>query len=222
VTANYALPDTVAVDFALHQLMRCDGSRRKASAVKGNTVYWAPTSQLRRGKAYNKGRHLRMKVRKGAQIPAELLDLADRLLRLELTIGGRYFRDLERTGASWLNIGQRELEQEHLQFFGQLNAVCEVENMERDDIIQTIMGVNGISESRARSAFRMYADIRRHGSETVQAETPKSTFYRNYGYLKAAGFTDAHIKTAHEIPFQRVRLVIASPVSSWESIRLAA
>lgn len=222
VTANYALPDTVAVDFALAQLMRSDGSRRKASTQKGNTVYWAPTSQLRRGKAYNKGRHLRMKVKRGAIIGPDVLALADRLLRLELTLGGRYCRELERAGRSWLTLTAAELSKEHAEFFGQLNAVCEVEDMERDDIIQTIARANGISESRARSAFRQYADMRRSGFEAVKAETTKPTFYRNNKYLTVAGFTVAHLKTAHEVPFKRVQLLIASPVSSWDELRAAA
>lgn len=222
VTANYALPDTVAVDFALQQLMRSDGSRRKASNTKGNTVYWAPTSQERRGKAYNKGRHLRMKARLGAAFTDDTLDLADRLLRLELTLGGRYFRNMEGRSESWQALDEAELIREHLKFFGQLNTVCEVEKMEREQLMETLMKVNGITEGRARSAFRMYADIRRHGAKTVQAETPKSTYYRNCGYLKAVGFTEAHINSAHEVPFERVRLLIASPVSSWEEVRRAA
>lgn len=222
VTANYALPDGLAVDFALHQLMRSDGTRRKASNRTGNTVYWAPTSPLRRGKAYNKGRHLRMKAKKGAQIPEELLALADRLLRLELTLGGRYFRDMERAGRDWSTITGKELAAEHVRFFEQLNAVCEVEDMEREQIIEALMQVNGITEARARSAYRMYADIRRSGAIAIQAETPRATWYRNWGYLRAAGFTDAHLKGAHEVPFRRVKILVASPVASWDAVRLAA
>lgn len=222
VTANYVMPDSAAVDFALHQLMRSDGTRRKASNRSGNTVYWGATSKLRKGKAYNKGRHLRMKARKGFPVDDETLRLADRLLRLELTLANKYFKDRTEQGLVWSDLTEADLALEHRTFFEQLNVVCEVESMEREDIIQTIMERNGITEARARAAYKTYVECRRCGSNSVQLITAKATWYRHMKYLNKAGVTVAHIKTAHELPFRRVQLIVAAPVASWNDVRMAA
>ena len=118
ITGNYALPDHGSVKQALRALLNSDGVRRKASsnAKGGDSVYWAPTSDLSKGKAYHKGPHLRMLARRREDFPvtAEQLDLSDRILRLEHTRGARWFR---RLGMPWQQLTVELLEGLFLQFF---------------------------------------------------------------------------------------------------------
>ncbi len=67
ITGNYALPDSQSVKQALRQLSISEGGRRKASNDHrgGDSVYWNPSSDLTKGKAYHKGPQLRRLVRMG-------------------------------------------------------------------------------------------------------------------------------------------------------------
>ena len=222
VTENYALPDAAAVDVALSQLMVSDTARRKASTRTGNTVYWSPTSDRRKGKAYAKGRHLRYMVRKkGLDIAPYLLVLADRLLRLELSLCARWCRELEASGRNWWELSEGDLSAEHSAFFGALNLSCEVAEMDGASAVAQIMRANGITEGRARAAYMLYCQIRMAGVEASRDVTSRATWFRNMRYLRVAGFTDAHIRAVNVVPFPRVRLDIGRPVRSWGELQAA-
>jgi hypothetical protein len=222
VTENYVLPDEAAVDVALSQLMVSDTARRKASTRTGNTVYWSPSSDRRKGKAYSKGRHLRFMVRKkGLDISPVLLAASSRLLRLELSLCARWCRELEAGRVEWWKLDQAALSKEHSEFFGALNLSCEVAEMGTSEAVASIARASGISEARARAAFYMYTLIRAQGVEAARAVTSRATWFRNMSYLRAAGFTDAHIRSVNVLPFPRVRLDIARCVQSWAELLAA-
>jgi hypothetical protein len=219
VTENYALPDQAAVDVALSQLMVSDTARRKASVRTGNTVYWSPSSDRRRGKAYSKGRHLLYLARKRSlPVSADDLALSSRLLRLELSLCGRWCRELS---GPWWALSVDRLTAEHRDFFQSLNLGCEVADMGVAEAVAEIMRCNGVTESWARSVFMTYCAIRQHGFEAARDASSRATWYRHLACLRAAGYTDAHMRAVNVLPFPRVRLVLAEPVRSWHELRAA-
>ena len=223
VTRNFLLPGLAEVGLALRQLVQADAGRRKASHGKGgDTVYWNPASDLIRGKAYAKGPHVRQMVRRGRVDLAEAdLGLVDRLLRLELTLGARWFRRLADAGGSWCDVGER-LAGEFERFFGPLVGGVEVSGMSRDEIVGRIVAANGIGEGRALSAYHCLLTIRAHGWESARASCSRASWFRWVGYLRRAGITEVELRTAQVIELRRVRVVLGEPVGSWQELRRAA
>lgn len=234
ITGNYALPDSAMVKTALRSLMGTDSARRKATSGKGcgDTVLWSPSSDVQAGKAYHKGPQLRYLVKK-AQIVLddELLQLADKLLRLELKLGSRFFRHIQerRTnkffGRHWTTFQESELAELHQQFFGPLCDGVEVKDMGRLELITRIAEMNAITPGRARAAYKTYSDIKDYGLDEVKASMPERTFYLHKKYLHGAGFTDADLckfLPGNVVQFRPVRIVVAQPVTCWDDLRRAA
>lgn len=234
ITGNYALPDAAMVKTALRSLMGTDSARRKATSGKGcgDTVLWSPSSDVQMGKAYHKGPQLRHLVKK-AQIALsdDLLQLADKLLRLELKLGSRFFRHMQerRTnkfhGRHWTTFQESELAGLHHDFFQPLCDGVEVRDMGRLEIIERIATCNDITPGRARAAYHTLSEIRENGLDEVKASMPERTYYLHRKYLKGAGFTDADLSKflpGNVVQFRPVRIVVASPVASWEELRRAA
>lgn len=225
ITGNYLLPDAESVKSALRMLLNTDASRRKASSAKrgGDTVMWNPTSDLSKGKAYHKGPQLSFLCRKHElEVTAEQMDMANRLLRLEHTRAARWFRRLEEAGQSWLDLNPKALGALYGEFFGRLVEGVEVNEMNREQIVQLIMNANEITEGRAEAAFTTYRNIKADGFEVVKGYMHRSTFSRHLQYLRAAGITDANLYNANVIPLRPVRIVLAQPVASWDDCRRVA
>lgn len=225
ITGNFVLPDASTVKQALRQLCLADGGRRKATNDKrgGDSVYWNPTSDLAKGKAYHKGPHLAHLARKGLiNISDDLIALADRLLRLEHTRGARWFRRLELSGRHWYSLSQSDLEGLFTEFFERVVGGVEVKDMERHDLVARIAQCNGISEGRATAAFTTYRNIRADGFEVVKSYMPARTWYLHLKYLRAAGISDADLQQGNVVQFRPVRIVLAQPVTCWDDIRRAA
>lgn len=226
VTSNYALPDAASVKVALQELMLSSGARRRPSSHRsgGDTVYWNPTSDLSKGKAYHKGPQVLALLKRGKlQTLPDEIDLLDRVLRLEHTRGSRWFRRLAEQGRAWQDLTPEELIQLHTEFFEPLvGQGIEVKNMERMDIVKAIVKANHCTENQALAAFNTYRSIRDSGFESIKESMARPTFYRHMKLLKIAGFTDAHLHKAHVIPFPRVRFTLANPVTCWDDIRRAA
>jgi len=234
LTGNYALPDFSMVKTALRSLLGTDSARRKATSAKngGDTVQWSYSSDVQAGKAYHKGPHLRYLVKKGVlSLSEDLLALADRLLRLELKLGSRFFRHAkERStnrfhGRHWTTFTPVELAGLHHDFFQPLCDGVEVKDMGRVETISKIADMNGITQGRALAAFKTFNDIREHGLDEVQASMPRRTFYLHKKYLKQAGFTDADLSKflpGNVVQFRPVRIVLAQPVTCWDDLRRAA
>jgi len=225
ITGNYALPDAASVKQALRQLTLADGGRRKATntAKGGDTVYWNPSSDLAKGKAYHKGPQMSYLRKKGnLEVSQEFIDLADRILRLEHTRGARWFRRLAESGRAWYDLSYQDLEQLFIDFFGRLVDGVEVKEMERYELVALIAKSNEISRGRAEAAFATYRNIRADGFEVVKDYMPKRTWYRHLKYLRRAGISDADLQQGNVVQFRPVRIVLALPVTSWEQIRRVA
>lgn len=232
ITGNYALPDAPMVKTALRTLLQTDGARRKATSSKngGDTVLWSPTSDRFAGKAYHKGPHLRhLQKNEQIELDEERLALADRLLRLELKVGSRFFREIQNSkrhptfaGRHWQTFTPVELAALHREFFGPLVDGVEVRNMGRLESVELIAAANGISQGRARAAYGTYRAIKDSGLDEVKASMAERTFYLHKKYLVAAGFSEADLCAGNVIQFKPVRIVLAQPVSSWDELRRAA
>lgn len=225
VTANYALPDAASVKHALTQLLVTAGARRRPSSKKGgDTVYWNFSSDLSKGKAYHKGPQvLHLWKKNKVEVDQEQIDLLNRVIRLEHTRGARWFRRLEEAGRRWQDLTQEQLIELHTEFFQPLiGEGIEMKNMEREQIVQTIIQANDCTESQARAAFNTYKNVRQDGFEVTRQSMSKATFYRHQRLLRIAGISDQHLRDAIVVPFPRVRFVLAQPVSCWEDIRRAA
>lgn len=231
VTANYALPDSSAVKTALSQLLVSDGARRRAGSGKrsGDSVYWSPSSDLNKGKAYHKGpqvAHLIKKQKIGPmayELTPDHLELLGRVLRLEHTRGSRWFRRLEESGVRWQDLTEQQLIQLHTEFFSPLLASgIEVKQMEKPEIVRTIMLANKCTERQALAAYSTYRNCREDGFTHTKDSMTERTFYLHQKLLRVAGISDMHLRTAKLIPFPRVRFDVAKPVASWEEIRRAA
>jgi II/X family phage/plasmid replication protein len=228
ITGNYALPDGGAVKQALRQLLNTDGVRRKASSSSsgGDTVYWCPTSDISKGKAYHKGAHLVTQMRRGKLTeadltPDQLLD-ADKLLRLEHTRAARWFRRFEQAGGKWWELTAQALQYLYLEFFGPLLGGLEVKNMGREHIVKTIEVAAECSHQQALQAFATYRNIKADGYEETKASMARRTWCRHIKILRAAGFSDGQLCAGNVIPFQAVKVLLAVPVASWAELRAAA
>jgi len=231
ITANYALPDSSTVRAALAQMLISDGARRRAGSGKsaGDTVYWNPSSDLTKGKAYHKGPQVQQLVKKNklgataSPLEPEHFELMHQLIRLEHTRGSRWFRRLEENGQRWQDLTTDNLIQLHTDFFTPLLAHgIEVKNMERPQIIQAIMSANACTENQAKAAFTTYRNCREDGFTQTKDGMVSRTFYLHQKLLRNAGISDMHLRTARLIPFPRVRFDLAKPVSCWDDIRRAA
>lgn len=225
ITGNYILPDASSVKQALRQLSLADGGRRRATtkARGGDSVYWNPSSDLVKGKAYHKGPQMAYLRRKGSlDVSDDLLKLGDRLLRLEHTRAARFFRELRKTGANWWELTKEQLSGYFMEFFGPVTGGVEVREMERTDLVKRIQEENGISEGRATAAFSTYRNIRADGFEVVRDYMAKATWFLHLKYLKAAGISASDLQQGNVVQFRPVRIVLAQPVSCWDDVRRAA
>jgi len=225
ITGNYALPDSASVKQALRQLSISEGGRRKASNDHrgGDSVYWNPTSDLTKGKAYHKGPQLRRLVRMGKlALDEAYLALADRLLRFEHTRGARWFRRLQEQGQCWYDLTCQQLIGFFMEFFGRLVDGVEVKDMQRHELVQKIKETNGCTSSQAEAAFATYRNIRADGFDIAKGFISRATLYRHLKMLRAAGISDADLVSGNVVQFRPVRVVLAQPVASWDELRRAA
>lgn len=225
ITGNYALPDAASVKQALRQLSISEGGRRKASNDHrgGDTVYWNPSSDLVKGKAYHKGPQLRRLVRMGVVMLDEAyLALADRLLRFEHTRGARWFRRLAESGTCWYDLTCRQLVDFFTEFFGRLVDGVEVKDMERHELVAKIKRANECSQQRAEAAFATYRNIRADGFDVAKGFISRATWYRHLAMLRKVGISDSDLVSGNVVQFRPVRVVLAQAVGSWDELRRAA
>jgi II/X family phage/plasmid replication protein len=222
VTANYDMGNSAQVKQALRLLLNTDAPRRKSNSDTkgGDTVYWNPTSDLQRGKAYHKGAHLRYQVKRGnLLVDDETLELADCLLRLELTLGARWFRRYE-DRQDWHTLTEYELTEAHHNFFNALiGSGVEVANM--DNLLLELEKV-APSKGRAKGALHTWAVIKSVGYMQTKESMPKATWDAHLRYLRAAGISNADLCAGTVLPFRRQQLVLREPVTAWTQIRMAA
>lgn len=225
VTGNYALPDAQSVKQALRQLSISEGGRRKASNDNrgGDSVYWNPSSDLTKGKAYHKGPQLRRLVRMGKlELDESYLALADRLLRFEHTRGARWFRRLAEQGMCWYDLTCQQLIGFFTEFFGRLVDGVEVKDMERYELVKMIGESNQCTESQAEAAFATYRNIRADGFDVAKGFISRATWYRHLAMLRKVGISDADLVSGNVVQFRPVRIVLAQAVTCWDDLRRVA
>lgn len=223
VTLNYFLSSLADVRIALRELRSVEGGRYRVSQQADDTVYWSHLSRLRAGKAYAKGPHLKYLMSKpghtGRMYTEKEIELADRLLRLELRLGSQWWR--ERAGCPWWWMTWDKLSTQHNEFFGRM--VGEGIDMGSVDFVEKCEKAAvevGLTEGQGRSAARTWAVISSTGWESARASMPKATWYRHLKIIRATGLGDADISAGRVVSLRRQ--VIMSPVASWEDLRLAS
>lgn len=223
-THNYALQSHAQVKHALRELLKGDSVRQKATRLKGDSVYWGKDSDFIGGKAYDKGSQLALMVKRNKSRAApEHIELASRLLRLELTLKARWFRQYTEKNygdtAAWLDITPDQLMALHTKFFGQFIGDTEVTDM--TDLLRRLEFV-APTKGRALAAHRTWALIRAIGYEATKSSMPERTFMLHQKYLKDAGLSAADLQASNIIPFRRDCIRLAAPVTSWEELKRAA
>jgi II/X family phage/plasmid replication protein len=219
VTFNYRMQSLQQVRQALREFRKGDGTRQKASVPKGDTVVWGQGSDLISGKAYAKGpqlRYLQKRRKDGFEVADDTLDLADSLLRLELSLRSRWFRRLK---TNWFDLTTEQLTKFHADYFGKFIGKIEVTDM--GTLLQELEKVTP-TKGRALAAHRTWALIKSIGYETTKESMPKTTWFAHVAYLRAAGVSQADLMTGNVIPFRRDTISLGQAVTSWEELRRAA
>jgi II/X family phage/plasmid replication protein len=221
VTANYDMGSSAQVKQSLRLLLATDAPRRRTNSDKrgGDTVYWNPSSDLKCGKAYDKGAHLRYQLKKGnIQVGDDILQLGENLLRLELKLGSRWFRRLEK---DWRTLSYDDLATEHYNFFSSLIGGADVEVSDMGTLLIELERV-APSKGQALAAHRTWALMKSIGYTQTKESMPRATFARHCQSLRAAGISSADLCAGVIIPFRRRSLVLGQPVTAWDQIRRAA
>lgn len=219
ITANYLLPSLAGVRVALSELRNVEGGRYRVSQQAGDTVYWSHLSRHRAGKAYSKGPHLRHLLKQstytGCRYTDSDLDLADRLLRLELRLGSKWFYQLP---IPWYRLSWDNLKEQHDEYFLRMVGVEGLEGVDMGFLDQFIKVAK--TPAQGRGAARSWALVQAMGWQAARDMIPKSTWYLHQKIWKAAGLGDADISAGRVVSLRRP--LIMHPVSSWDDLRRAA
>jgi len=219
VTANLCLADLPQVKESLTVLRGTEGGRYKVSSQSGDSVYWGSKSKHRKGKAYAKGPHLRHLMKQkgysGRRYTEQEIAVADRLLRLELTLGREWFARNEH----WQATTPGRLADEWESYFGRMLGSAEISDMARD-IEERIKAV-AKTEGEAKAAYRCWLVIKERGWTQAKEMHTNNTWYRHLRVLRRAGLGDADISIGEVVPFRRVQLR-AALVRSWPELQRAA
>ena len=216
VTENLLLGSLTEVRDSLRILRDCEGGRYRVSQQAGDTVYWSQKSKLRKGKAYAKGPHLAhlmsRKTYTGRPYSKNDIEIASRLLRLELTLGREFWNrhDWKATTAEQLN------EQWH-DYFDRMIGSAEMKN---DADLKTRVMASAPTEGKGKAAYGCWLLIQSEGWERARESFPKPTWYRHIKILRAAGLGDADISAGNVVPFRR-KVLEAQAVTSWHQLKSA-
>ena len=219
VTASVAFPDLSEVRQGLSVLRGTEGGRYRVSQKAGDTVYHGGRSKLRRGKAYAKGPHLEYAQKQPGYSgriysDAEIAD-ANKLMRLEVTLGREWFR---RVG-EWHAVTPERLVQEWESFYGRMLGGVEVMESNIVERVHAVaIGDDGKPKPRqAIAALACWHIIQQMGWERAKAMHSKSAWYRHLQLLHAAGLGDADISQGNVVVLRRVQLH-AARVDSWAEL----
>ncbi len=217
VTQNYDLWTLANVRVALSTLRGTEGGRYRVSQQSGDTVYWSHLSALRSGKAYAKGPHLTYLMKKkgytGYQYSAKEIESANRLLRLELSLKGQWFRE-NRSGKPWYRLTENDLTREHDTFFMRMIGDGEIE-MSSLQFIEKCENV-APTPGQGRAAARTWTVIQAAGWQAARESMPSRTWYRHLKILKDAGLSDCDLSHGRVVGLRRS--VELRPVSSWHHL----
>lgn len=213
VTGNLLLGSLADVRIALSILRGVEGGRYRVSATEGDTVYWSNASKLRKGKAYAKGPHLRKlpdkKTYTGRRYNEDELSFAERLLRLELTLGREWF-----ARNPWQEVTAKTLTDEWNEYFGRMIGGAEIVE---DTDLRTRIVTAAETESRGKAAYGCWLMIQSEGWERAREAFSKTTWYRHLEIIRKAGLSDADISAGRVVQLRR-RIIEAQLVNSWADV----
>lgn len=212
-TYNYEFGSAAEVRQALAYLAQFDGGRYKADTRRGETIYWSPGSTMRSGKAYHKGPHLRYQIGKSQATAAPWqVELADRLLRLELQLGSAWWN--RRRKEPGFNQWRVDLDAEYRNYWAGLIGSVEVTEMNDLDMFKRVAPTEG----QALAAYRTWCLIKAVGHREAMSSMPKATWYRHKKIFTDAGLSWGDLATGQVVQFRRRALVLEQPVQSWDEL----
>lgn len=216
-THNYDLGGGAEVQEVLGILRVAERRGYKPDYYK-SSVYWGMGSSLMTMKAYHKGPHLEYQHRK-QQATATLEEIFDaqRLLRLELSLKGQYWR--ERAAKPWYQHTETDLDLIHDKYFSQVIGSIEVSQMDYDIKHKIIQAAP--TPGRGESAFRTWMLIRQIGYELTKQSMNAYTFRNHLIIMKTAGLSEADLRAGVVIPLRRKPVILGNPVKSWNELRAA-
>lgn len=220
VTQNYDLKEAAIVRQALLYLKQSEGGHYQTS-TSSETIYWNQRSRLRSGKAYHKGPHLRKQVKAlQAQATTDRLDLSDRLLRLELRLGGQFWR--ERSSKKWYEFSESDWIEQHEGYFRNLVGNLRVKDMSENSLYKAVIDAAS-TKGRGQGAWKTYLMIKNEGMRQAREKTSKGSWYNHLKILHAAGFSLAQLQSPTVVPIVRHRIIeLGNPVRSWQELEQRA
>ena len=225
VTQNLALASLPEVRSALEILAQCEGGRYRRDQRDGLSVYWSQRSKLRKGKAYAKGPHLLYLMKKkaseytGRVYSLEEIALANKILRLELTLGSKFFiRQAEEHQTPWHQLTKAHLTQEWHSYFDRMIGGTEImcDNDLKDRIFKAAP-----TEGQAKAAYGCWTLIKTEGFERAQEMQTRRTWYRNLSNLRNAGLSDSDFSTGQIVMLRR-KVMELQAVDNWHQLRTVA
>lgn len=223
VTCNYDLGSLTAVREALMALRHAEGGRYQLR-TEAESVYWSVRSRRRSGKGYAKGPHLRYLQKKGlVELSEDELDLADRLLRLEMKLGSQFWSESEKNGFRWFDYTAADLMRLHYEYFAPLVGSAEVTEMtDMESKLYKAAESLGYRPGDGKGAFRHYCLVMTIGHDQAKASCQKSAYYRYRKIMLTAGISWADIQAKKILPFRRKPILLGEPVRSFDEMRRSA
>lgn len=219
VTQNILLDSLTHVREALRILRGTEGGRYRVKQTSGDTVYWNSSSKIKKSKAYAKGPHLQYLMNKkdynGYQYTSEEIELANRLLRFELTLGSHFF---SRNKSKWYEIQPGELFE---LWSEQINRMVGDMNTTTDESLKEKIYKEAPTSGQGKSAYCTWAIIKNEGWEKARDMHSARTWYRNLAILRKAGLGDSDISCGNIVLFRR-RIIECQIVDSWDDLRKSA
>lgn len=219
ITNNYNMGSQTEVIQAL-ELLKYANTRGKNVQRRHTTVYWNKGSAVRAAKAYNKYEHAKsMSNLNKHSYTEKQLEMTEKLLRLELTLGNKFLsRMRDQRALEWYKMTPHILQFEHKNFFEQTIGSVNVPSI---DELRVELDKVCPSERQALAALNTFFLIQKLGLETVKQTMTKPTFYRHTSFLKKAGLTNADLNAGRILEFRKRSIELGAQCDSWENLRSA-
>lgn len=229
VTNNYLLSSLAQVRQVINLLSESKGGRYRVEFAKGMTR-WNSSSQTMSAKAYAKGPHIRKMIKQGkAYLEAEYLHMLDRLLRLELVVRSKYWRELERCTKPWYQWSGADFQKLHHAYFTPLIGNLKVNTMKMDKVANKIIKSAlslGKSKGYGEAAYKTLLAIRHDGYEQTEERmmnNQRSTWYIHKRILVSAGYSLAQLRRPSVVPMMQFKSIdLGAPVRSFDELKVRA
>ena len=161
----------------------------------------------------HKGPHLEAQVLKEiANATPWELEMAQRLLRLEMQLNGAWWRRLRKLGGNQWRV---DLDAEYRAYWAGLIGKVEVAQMSELELIQKAAKTPG----QALAAYRTWGLVKMIGHREASESMPRRTWYLHKKILNDAGLSWGDLAMGQVVPFRRRTLVLEEPVNSWADVQ---